>query len=106
MVQKKVARRGRPARGPIESKEASDALRASHLRREVKTALELAIAALAHAELIDRLARAAGLLEALAEFPESSAPVLAMRPRATQLAEDALEAWRDWQAHPAHHRSV
>lgn len=106
MVQKKVARRGRVAREPSESKEASDALRASHLRREVKTALELAIAALAHAELIDRLATSAGLLEALAEFPESSAPVLAMRPRATQLTEDALEAWRGWQAHPARRRSV
>jgi len=81
-------------------------LRLSHLRREVKTALELAVAALAHAEVIDRLATAAGLLEALNEFPKSSAPVLAMLPRATDLAERSLQAWRDWQALPARRRSA
>lgn len=89
-------RRGRP----------EDALRISHLRREVKTALELAVAALAHAEVIDGLATAAGLLEALNEFPPSSAPVLATWPRASELAEQSLLAWRDWQALPARRRSA
>jgi hypothetical protein len=83
-----------------------DALRISHLRREVKTALELAVAALAHAEVIDGLATAAGLLEALNEFPGSSAPVLATWPRARELAEQSLLAWRDWQALPARRRSA
>jgi hypothetical protein len=83
-----------------------EALRVSHLRREVKTALELAVAALAHADVIDGLATAAGLLEALSEFPKSSAPVLATLPRATELAERSLQAWRDWQALPARRRSA
>jgi hypothetical protein len=85
---------------------AANVLRTSHLRREVKTALELAVAALAHAEVIDALATAAGLLEALAEFPDSSPPVLATLPRATEKAESALETWRNWQAQPTHRRSA
>jgi hypothetical protein len=85
---------------------AEEALRVSHLRREVKTALELAVAALAHAEIIDGLATAAGLLEALNEFPPASAPVLATLPRASELAERSLQAWRDWQALPARKRSA
>jgi hypothetical protein len=83
---------------PRRRRRAEEALRISHLRREVKTALELAVAALAHAEVIDGLATAAGLLEALNEFPKSSAPVLATLPRASELAERSLQAWRDWQA--------
>lgn len=83
-----------------------ETLRVSHLRREVKTALELAVAALAHAEVIDGLATAAGLLEALNEFPPKSAPVLATLPRACELAEDSLEAWRNWQALPARKRTA
>ena len=78
-----------------------EALRVSHLRREVKTALELSVAALAHSDVMDGLATAAGLLEALNEFPRSSAPVLATLPRAIELAESSLEAWREWQARPA-----
>jgi hypothetical protein len=83
-----------------------EALRVSHLRREVKTALELAVAALAHAEVIDGLATAAGLLEALNEFPKASAPVLATLPRATELAERSLRAWREWQALPTRRHSA
>lgn len=98
-------------RGPLQTSrnaraKATGALRTSHLRREVKTALELAVAALAHADVIDALATAAGLLEALAEFPESSAPVLAMLPRATEMAEAGLVSWRNWQAHPRRRRSA
>jgi hypothetical protein len=76
-------------------------MRVSHLRREVKTALELAIAGLARADLIDPLAHAAGLLEALAEFPDDSAPVVAMRPRATELADAALAQYKNWAKRPA-----
>ena len=36
----------------------------SHLRRETRTALELAVVALAPSELLERLAASAGLLEA------------------------------------------
>jgi hypothetical protein len=91
-----------PRRSPERDlRKADDTLRVSHLRREVKTALELAVAALAHAEVMDGLATAAGLLEALNEFPKSSAPVLATLPRAIEQAESSLQAWREWQARPA-----
>src|SRR4051812_31160625 len=58
-------------------RDASHALSLSQLRREVRTALELAVAALAPTPLVDELATAAGLLEALAQFPHDAAPVLA-----------------------------
>ena len=94
-------------RAPSEArKQIASTLRTRHLRREVKTALELAVAALAHAEVIDRLATAAGLLDALAEFPQSSAPVLATLPRAVEMAEGALDDWRNWQARPARRRTA
>jgi hypothetical protein len=78
----------------------SDALRANHLRREVKTALELALASMSPTAIVDRLAVAAGLLEALAEFPSDAAPVLATAPRAVTIADDALTAWRSWEEKP------
>src|SRR3954467_3803057 len=89
-----------------EQQRTDEALRVSHLRREVKTALELAVAALAHAEVIDGLATAAGLLEALKWLPKPAAPVLAPWPRATELAERSLQVWRDGQALPARKRSA
>ena len=50
---------------PTARRSSGDALRANHLRREVKTALELAVASMGPTEIVDRLAVAAGLLEAL-----------------------------------------
>ncbi len=76
------------------------ALHANHLRREVKTALELAVASMSSTEIVDRLAVAAGLLEALAEFPGDAAPVMATTPRAVALADEALKAWHAWEAKP------
>ena len=67
-----------------------------HLRRESRTALELAIVELAPNDLIDRLAVAAGLLEALAELPADSAPSIALGPSTVDRARVALEAWRVW----------
>ena len=78
----------------------ASALHANHLRREVKTALELAVASMSPTEIVDRLAVAAGLLEALAEFPSDAAPVVATAPRATAIADEALKAWRAWEARP------
>jgi hypothetical protein len=49
----------------------------SHLRRETRTALELAVVAPAPTALVDRLAWAAGLLEAIAELPADAPPVVA-----------------------------
>jgi hypothetical protein len=84
----------RPSSGSV----SSNSLRLSHLRREVKTALELGLAALAPTPVVDDLAKAAGLLEALAEFPSDTPNVSASMPRVLELAEDALEQWRNWQA--------
>ena len=67
-----------------------------HLRRESRTALELAIVELAPGDLIDRLAVVAGLLEALAELPANSAPAITLGPTTTDRARAALEAWHAW----------
>jgi hypothetical protein len=73
-----------------------DALDLSHLRRETRTALELAVAAFAPSELVDRLAMVAGLLEALVELPPDSAPVVALVPELQKRAESALDDWKRW----------
>lgn len=67
-----------------------------HLRRETRTALELAIVELAPNDLIDRLGVVAGLLEALAELPTDSAPAIALGPATIDRARDALAAWHAW----------
>jgi hypothetical protein len=67
-----------------------------HLSREAKTALELAIAALAPSELIDRLAMAAGLLDAIAEFAMDAAPTLPLIPKTIERARKSLDDWRVW----------
>lgn len=68
----------------------------SHLRRDARTALELAVVALAPGELIDRLAVSAGLLEALVELPTDSAPVTALVPKVVLRTRRALEDWQKW----------
>jgi hypothetical protein len=70
----------------------------SHLRREVRTALELAVIALAPAGVIDELAASAGLLEALVELPSNSPPAAALVPNVVKRTRKALDAWQDWQA--------
>lgn len=69
-----------------------------HLRREVRTALELAVVALAPSDLIDGLAAAAGLLEALVELPPKSPPVLALVPELEKRSTKVLNEWRKWKA--------
>jgi hypothetical protein len=71
-------------------------LEVRHLRRDVKTALELAIVALAPGELIDRLASAAGLLEAVSELPIDSPPAIALIPRGVEQAARSLQDWDAW----------
>lgn len=68
-----------------------------HLGREVKTALELAIVALGPSELVDRLALAAGLLDALDELPLDSPAVAALVPGVGSRARAALTDWSRWQ---------
>lgn len=70
----------------------------SHLRRDARTALELAIVELAPTDLIERLALATGLLEALSELPDDSAPALTLGPSTADRARVALQIWREWSA--------
>jgi hypothetical protein len=68
----------------------------SHLRRDARTALELAIVQLAPTELIEALALVTGLLEALAELPTDSPPTIALGPPTVERARAALDRWRNW----------
>jgi hypothetical protein len=68
----------------------------SHLRRESRTALELAVVAMAPSDLVDRLATSAGLLEALVELPANSAPALALTPKLVTRTRSVLEDWQKW----------
>jgi hypothetical protein len=47
-------------------------------------------------DLIERLASAAGLFEALVELPTDSAPAAAIIPRVVTRARSALEDWQKW----------
>jgi hypothetical protein len=75
---------------------------ANHLRREARTALELAILALAPSELVDRLAVATGLLEAMGELPPDSAPALALLPKTVERARRVIADWQEWEAAHVH----
>lgn len=68
----------------------------THLRREVRTALELAIVALAPPKIVDHLASAAGLLEALEELPADTRPVRDLAESIAARATEALDAWQAW----------
>lgn len=69
-----------------------------HVRREVRTALELAIVALAPPPLVDRLATAAGLLEALDELPSDTGQARELAGTTVAHASQALNDWNDWRA--------
>jgi hypothetical protein len=74
----------------------STTLDLSHLRRESRTALELAIVQLAPSALIDGLAVVTGLLEALGELPTDSPPAIALGPTTAERARVALDKWQAW----------
>lgn len=76
---------------------AQSVLSLSHLCRETRTALELAVVALAPSELLERLASGAGLLEALIELPANSPPALALVPGLIERTKSSLEDRRTWQ---------
>ena len=92
-----MSKRGQPPK--VERTESQMDL--SHLRRESRTALELAVVAMAPSDLVDRLAIAAGLLEALVELPTDIAPVIALVPKLAGRARSALEDWQKW-----HHENL
>ena len=91
MAEPKATRRRNPTATP-----AWQEPNLSHLRREARTALELAVVALAPSELVDRLAISAGLLEALIELPANSPPALALVPGVVDRTRATLDAWRHW----------
>jgi hypothetical protein len=68
-----------------------------HLRRETRTALELAIVALAPGDVIDGLAVSAGLLEAFVELQLEHPSTAALVEATTQRARSALDTWREWE---------
>ena len=73
------------------------ALDLNHLRRDARTAVELAIVALAPSDIVDGLAVAAGLLEAVAELPTDSPPVTVLVPKIIHRSRAALDSWSKWQ---------
>jgi hypothetical protein len=68
-----------------------------HLLRTVKTALELAIVARAPADLVNRLGRASGLLDAMSQLPIDAAPAQAMTIGLIADARAAIETWQSWE---------
>lgn len=69
-----------------------------HLARDVKTALELALAALAPSDLVDRLATAAGLLDAITDMALDEVASIPLVTRTVERANLALVAWHRWRA--------
>jgi hypothetical protein len=67
-----------------------------HLLRTVKTALELAVVARAPADLLNRLARPAGLLEAVSHLPVEGTPAEAIIPELLLEARSAVDRWEAW----------
>jgi hypothetical protein len=67
-----------------------------HLLRSVKTSLELAMVALAPPELVNRLGRVAGLLEALSQLPPDAGPAQALTPGLIADGLAAVDAWDKW----------
>ena len=83
---------------PNEGPESTHVLDLNHLRRDTRTALELAVVALAPMELLEQLAVAAGLLEALDELPPDSPPVIALVPQLKTRTRKTLDRWNKWHA--------
>ena len=67
-----------------------------HLAREVKTGLELALAALAPSDLVDRLAIGAGLLDAITDMALDETATIPLVTRTVERANEALAAWQRW----------
>lgn len=68
-----------------------------HLLRDVKTSLELAIVARAPSDLVNRLARVAGLLDAVSQLPFGAGPARDMTADLIADALSAVELWRVWE---------
>jgi hypothetical protein len=68
-----------------------------HLLRTVKTSLELAIIARAPTDLLNRLGRVAGLLDAVSQLPTEEGPAQAMTAGLIADGLASVDAWSKWQ---------
>jgi hypothetical protein len=68
-----------------------------HLLRTVKTSLELAIVARAPADLLNRLGRVSGLLDAVSQLPVDEGRAQAMTAGLIADGLAAVDAWQKWQ---------
>ena len=68
-----------------------------HLLRTVKTSVELAIMARAPSDLVNRLARVSGLLDAVSQLPTDQGPAPDMTTGLLVDALSAMELWRAWE---------
>src|SRR5262249_50066764 len=75
----------------------ASAMQLRHLHRDVSNALELALVALAPNSMIEALAAAAGLLNALQELPLESDSLQVWAKEAASRAERTLSEWRSWE---------
>lgn len=75
---------------------AMESMDVRHVRREIRTALELALVSTAPTALIDRLAAAAGLLEVVSELPMDTPRIAALVPDLIARAKASLHDWEAW----------
>jgi len=68
-----------------------------HLLRMVKTSLELAIIARAPADIVNRLGKASGLLDAVSQLPIEQGPAHAMVPELMADGMAAVAMWQRWE---------
>ena len=68
-----------------------------HLLRTLKTSLELAIVGRAPADLLNRLGRVSGLLDAVSQLPIDDGPAQAMTAGLVADALVAIDGWQKWQ---------
>ena len=80
-----------------EGREVDTASEMRHLLRTVKTSLELAILARAPNDLVSRLARVSGLLDALSQLSAAEGPARDMTATALADALSAIELWQVWE---------
>ena len=67
-----------------------------HLLRAVKTSLELAIVARAPTDLLNRLGRISGLLDAVSQLPFHGGPAQTMTAGLIADGLAAVDAWQEW----------
>lgn len=67
-----------------------------HLLRMVKTSLELAVVARAPSELLNRLGRVSGLLDAVSQLPNEEGPARTMTAGLIADGLAAVAAWEKW----------